>query len=126
MDRQESLKEKRKYRRIIVSLKVTYKVTGDVGEAEIETVDISAGGLSVMMNKILKTGTLLEINMSVEASAVFSCAGKVVWQDMRPRRNGVGKFGYLTGLEFVGLELNERLRLIYYCHAKEKARKEHR
>jgi c-di-GMP-binding flagellar brake protein YcgR len=84
-------------------------------------VDISAGGMSVLMNKIRKVGTVLEFTMVFEKGLVFDCQGKVVWQDLRPRRDSLGKFSYLSGIEFLEIDLTERLKLIYYCHSREKA-----
>ena len=113
-------RDRRKYRRIEVRLRIKYRVKGDAESAEIDTVDISAGGLSVLMNKIRKTGTVLDLGMVFEKGVLFSCQGKVVWQDLRPRRDSTGKFSYLTGIEFLEIELTERLKLIYYCHSQEK------
>jgi c-di-GMP-binding flagellar brake protein YcgR len=120
-DKPVSPKDRRKYRRIEVTLRIQCKVKGDPEAAEIETVDISAGGMSVLMNKIRKVGTVLEFTMVFEKGLVFDCQGKVVWQDLRPRRDSLGKFSYLSGIEFLEIDLTERLKLIYYCHSREKA-----
>ncbi|MGE5308682.1 MAG: PilZ domain-containing protein [Deltaproteobacteria bacterium] len=110
-------KERRKFKRVDVRLLATYKLTGEADENTIYSLDISAGGARVWLNRIIKKGTLITFKACLnEGKETVSCKGSIAWQNLRPVKADDGKYYYQTGVQFEDLELKDRMRLIYYCH----------
>jgi hypothetical protein len=88
-------KEKRKYRRLEVSKKMTYRELVPSGEEGLIH-DISEGGLCLLLNKKFSPGTILEIKYEVHAGAPepLESIVKVIWQKKT-------KEGILTGVQFI-------------------------
>jgi c-di-GMP-binding flagellar brake protein YcgR len=111
--------ERRKYKRVKGKVKITYKVMGETGEEDIFAMDISAGGFCLGLDRILKKDTVLELVVNLpDKDKSFFCLGRVVWQNLKSKKDEGGKRFYETGLQFSDLDLKNRLRLIYYVHGK--------
>lgn len=121
MDEKTSLSERRKYKRVAGKLKITYKMVGETQETSVYSIDVSAGGFCIGLNRILKNDTVLELTVHVpDKEKSFYCLGRVVWQKLKPLKGEDGVIYYETGLQFADLDLKNRLRLIYYVHGKMK------
>lgn len=113
-----SVPERRKYKRVKGKIRITCKVMGETGEEEIQSIDISAGGFCLGLNRALKIDSVLELIVHLpDKGKSFFCMGRVVWQG-KARKDERGKRFYETGLQFSDLDLKNRLRLIYYVHGK--------
>jgi hypothetical protein len=81
--------EKRKYKRVINGAKVAYKVMGVKGEYGMSTLDMGAGGLRLPLREKIKTGTLLELSISLEdGKEPFFGLVKVAWQNPTTEKQG--------------------------------------
>lgn len=115
--RESSGKEKRKFKRVGISLKMTYKTDSEAEELPALSADVSAGGTRLWLKKIVKKDSLIELKVYVsDGKRAISCVGKVIWQNLRPVKAGDGKYYYQTGVRFEDLDLKDRMSLIYFCH----------
>ncbi|MFA5099783.1 MAG: PilZ domain-containing protein [Candidatus Omnitrophota bacterium] len=113
------LDERRKYKRVSGRLRIIYKIAGDAVEGSAYSVDVSAGGFCLGLDRHIKADTELELLVYLpDNEKPFSCSGKVTWQKTQGIKGKNGKFYYDTGLRFDSLDLKNRLRLIYYVHTK--------
>jgi c-di-GMP-binding flagellar brake protein YcgR len=125
MDEKNDLNERRKYKRVVGRLKITYKMVGETQETSVYSIDVSAGGFCIGLNKIVKNDTVLELIIHLpDKEKSFYCLGRVVWQKLKPIKGEDGGYYYETGLQFADLELKNRLRLIYYVHGRMKKPKD--
>ncbi len=121
MDEKTSLNERRKYRRVPGKLRITYKLVGETDETSVYSIDVSAGGFCIGLNRMIKNDTVLELTIYLpDKEKSFYCMGRVAWQKPRPIKGDDGAYYYETGLQFADLDLKNRLRLIYYVHGKMK------
>ena len=110
-------KERRKFKRVDVELRMTYRADGEGEESPALSADISAGGARLWLKKIVKKDSTVELKTYVDNDKqVIICVGKVVWQNLRPIKAEDGKYYYQTGVCFEGLDLKDRMKLIYFCH----------
>jgi len=117
LPREASGKEKRRFRRVGIALKMAYKADGETQDSPASSADVSAGGARLWLKKIIKKDSLLELKVYVnDDKRAIACVGKVIWQNLRPVKAGDGKYYYQTGVCFEGLDLKDRMNLIYFCH----------
>jgi c-di-GMP-binding flagellar brake protein YcgR len=113
--------ERRKYIRVSSEIRVVCKASGETLGHNAYTADISAGGVCLWLAKMIKPGTMLDMDFYLPAlKDPFVCKGRVVRQSMRPHKGPDDKFYYETGMVFDGLSLKNRMALIYYVHEKMK------
>jgi hypothetical protein len=118
--------ERRKYKRVAGRLRIVYKIAGELTEGSVYSVDVSAGGFCLGLDRLIKNETILELLVYLpDKDKPFACSGKVSWQNTRGVRNKDGSFYYDTGFRFEALDLKNRLRLIYYVHGKLKTKNNH-
>ena len=111
--------ERRKYPRVNSKVKIFCKVPEEAMEQNADTVDISAGGVCLWSEKIIKPGTLLEMHVYlIGKKDPLICEGKVVRQNLRPQKAENNRFYYETGIVFENFTLTNRIAMIYYVHEK--------
>ncbi len=116
------MEERRKYKRVSGRIRIIYKIAGDQAEGSVYSVDVSAGGFCLGLDKFQKTDTILELLVYLpDKEKPFVCLGKVTWQKSSGAKGKDGKVYYDTGVKFENLDLKNRLRLIYYVHGKLKS-----
>lgn len=109
--------ERRKYRRVKDGVRVIYKVLGVNGETPTRALDVAAGGLRLPVKEKIKPGALLELGLSLpEDKQPFFCLTRVVWQADEVKRDKHGEDYYETGMEFVRIDIRQRMRLIHYVY----------
>ncbi len=115
----DGVPERRKYKRVSTRVRITCKPVGVEGENEIYSLDISAGGFSMMYPDAVKPDTVFELKVYLpDKTESFFCLAKVVRQADKAVKQKDGKPYYETGLKFEDMDLKNRLRLIYYVHNK--------
>lgn len=113
------VKEKRKFRRVKEDVKVTYKVMGKKGEYDLPALEISGGGLRLLLKEKLAPGTLLELGLNLpgDPETLFVLA-KVAWQSEAP--SSVGESGkpkaYDSGIQFVKAGVINRRKIVKYVY----------
>jgi hypothetical protein len=113
--------ERRKYKRVLGRLRITYKIEADSIEGSAYSIDVSAGGFCIGMDQRIKNDTLVELLVYLpDNEKSFTCTARVSWQKMHGIKDKDEKLFYETGLRFENLDLKNRLRLIYYVHGKTK------
>jgi c-di-GMP-binding flagellar brake protein YcgR len=119
------MKERRKYRRVKVGVKLVYKLLGIKGEVTLPTADLGGGGIRLFVNKKVKTGTIVELGLILpHEEQIFFSLGEVVWQVRDVTRIQRGEDFYETGVKFLNLGLAHRMRLIRFIHDKIKEGKD--
>lgn len=110
--------EKRKFERIKDGAKVIYKVMGVKGEYPLQVIDMGAGGLKLPLYEKVSRGTLLELHISLsgEAEPFFGLA-KVIWQDLKLKKDTKGVPCYETGVEFIKVGIANRKRIVRFIKA---------
>ena len=113
------LKERRKYKRVMVKINLIYKVMGMKGEASLWTVDLGGGGLRLQLKESAKPGTMVEMGISVPPGApIFFSLGRVAWQRRCPDNLKEPLKYYETGVEFVKMDVENRAKVIKFVHEK--------
>lgn len=78
---------RRKFARLDLALSVSYRIQGETGAMhdprEALSSDVSVGGLRLMTPGAIASGTLLDLQISLEGSedAPITATGEVVWQN---------------------------------------------
>lgn len=109
--------ERRRYRRLRDGVRVIYKMLGVMGEYDLPALDVGGGGLCLPLRKRIKIGTHLELGLFLpQDKEPFFCLARVVWQMPDPTKTKDGKDCYETGVEFLKLNLKDRMRIIRYIH----------
>lgn len=109
--------ERRRYRRVKDGVRVIYKVLGVNGESQMHSLDIGAGGLRLPLKDKLDPGTLLELGLFLpQDREPFFCLTRVVWQADESKKDKGDQGYYETGVEFVRIDIRQRLRLIHYVY----------
>ncbi|MDD5731124.1 MAG: PilZ domain-containing protein [Candidatus Omnitrophica bacterium] len=110
--------DKRKYFRLKNGVKVIYKSVGKFGEYKSEALDVGGGGLLLPANERLEKGTPLELSLNLpqDKDAFFALA-RVAWQSPNAKKNDAGRLYYETGVEFLKMNLKDRLQIIHYVHS---------
>lgn len=113
------MEERRKYRRVSGRLRIIYKIKDEMIEGSAYSIDVSAGGFCVGLDRQINADELIELLVYLpDNEKPFTCSGRVAWQKVQPNKDKDGSLLYETGLRFENLELKNRLRLIYYVHGK--------
>lgn len=111
--------ERRKYKRVSGRLRIVYKAVGEEAEGSVYSMDVSAGGFCLNLDRMLKEETVLELLVYMpDKEKPFFCLGTVAWRKPAGVKGKDGKIYYETGMRFENLDLKNRLRLIYYVHKK--------
>ncbi|MCU0651222.1 MAG: PilZ domain-containing protein [Candidatus Omnitrophica bacterium] len=117
--------ERRRYKRVSGRLKIVYKAVGEKDEGSVYSMDVSAGGFCLGLDRVFKADTVLELLVYLpDKEKPFLCLGKVAWQKPNAVKASDGKIYFMTGLRFENLDLKNRLRLIYYVHGRAQAEPE--
>ena len=114
-------KERRKYKRAQVKINLVYKVMGIKGEASLWSVDLGGGGLRLRLKESAKSGTMVEMGLSIfPGEPIFFALGRIVWQRRYPDNAREELKYYETGVEFLKMNVEDRAKLIKFVHAKVK------
>ncbi len=107
---------KRKYFRLKQEVIVSYKVSGQEPVREIRALDVGAGGVCLPLSERIKSGTVLELSLLLpNDKEPLVIPAKIAWQT-RMVKNKSGRNYYETGVEFLKMDLKDRLQLIHYVH----------
>lgn len=110
--------ERRKYPRLKDGVKVIYKRLGINGEYELLSSNLGGGGVCLPLKERIKPGSLLELGLRLpQDKEPFFCLVKVVWQAEQSEKGKDGQDYYETGVEFLRIDLNQRIRIIRYVLA---------
>ncbi len=115
--------ERRRYYRLKDGVKVVYKVSGKLGEINSSVFDVGGGGLCLPISQKIGPGTNLELNLLLpDNKDSFFAFARVVWQEKAPQKDKNGQNYYNTGIEFLKVDLKNRLQIIHYVHTSLKER----
>ena len=105
-------RERREFYRITVLLPMCLQIAGDETEGElIETsVNLSAGGIGMMVTTRYKDGDILSLTLLFPEHVLFKASVEVLWLDPLPLLGGV----YRLHARFVRLTTQDRELLIRY------------
>lgn len=110
--------EKRSFPRIKDEIKVSYKIMGSSGEDEVQTMDISGGGLRLPMHEKVKPETMVELNISLPSQETpFYGLAKVIWQKPAAVKGKDGKNYFETGMKFVRVGISNRKQIVRYINS---------
>ena len=115
--------EKRRYYRLNHEVKVVYKIINRLQEFNSGSFDIGGGGICIQTFERIEPGTNLELNLMLpQDKEPFLAYTRVVWQGREPKKEKNGKEYYETGVEFLKVDLKNRLQIIHYVHTSLKDR----
>ena len=120
----DKMKEKRKFPRVSDGIKVIYKYMGVIGEKKDQVVDVSQGGIKILLKEKSRPGTLLELGVSMphDPSPFFSLA-KVAWQSDKRILGSDKQLYYETGVQFLKMDMQHKMLLIEYIYDRIKKEK---
>ncbi len=110
VEKNKRLLEKRKFIRLHFDTEVKYKIDGDKkGVLETATSNnISPEGLCLTLQKPVKKGTLLYVEITIKELPPFSIKGKVVWvKSVSTEEKGV-----VAGIKILDIDNNEKSRFL--------------
>ncbi|MFC1666406.1 PilZ domain-containing protein [Candidatus Omnitrophota bacterium] len=98
------MREKRRFIRFNISLKIAYTVQKDPKvERTGMTKDVSAGGMQILTEENLQTGSRLEIKVFIpEAANPAHLSAVVLWSKKKDPEDK--KLSHSAGIEFKGIE----------------------
>jgi c-di-GMP-binding flagellar brake protein YcgR len=104
--------ERREFIRVQLFMPVKYSVADTQEEyIESQSEDISSGGMKLLLRKKFNVGTLLKLQFELlreEKIIRFDALqARIVW--VMPNNNL--EYPYKVGLEFINIDINERLRI---------------
>jgi len=104
---------RRKYPRATLEVDVEFRVGREQKEFRVQTKNVSAGGICVMLPEMLPVGTELRVALELpDAERALDVAGEVVWT-LRQRKLLKRKTdAFETGIKFVDLDNRDRDRFI--------------
>lgn len=109
--------EKRKYVRLPLAKDTSCKIVGHV-EGTLEVLgcnDICPEGLGVTLNKSLKKGTVINIEIGMKARKPFSIKGEVVWVQEISGGAKKGQPKFRTGVKIVDIRGDRDQFLLQLC-----------
>lgn len=116
--------ERRKFPRAAGQVRVVYKFMGVVGERREAVVDISQGGLRLLLREKTKKGALLELNIALpKVAEPFFTLGEVVWQSAKPVETNGGEDLYATGIRFHEMGIEHKMLIIKYVYDRMKEKR---
>lgn len=112
--------ERRKYYRLRNGVTLDYKITGTVANPPgTNALDVGGGGLRLHLSERVKPGTALEVSLQLpDTKESLWALARVAWQTAASHKDKVGKSFYETGVEFLKMNLKDRLQIIHYVYAK--------
>lgn len=109
--------DRRKYVRFKKSLEATYRVKQKSHlRMQCKTIDISEGGLRVMVDAKFSNGEVLHLTIDIsDADKSIEVEGQVVWsEEVFDRKDPSGKRFFYAGLQFCGIsDRNARILADY-------------
>ncbi len=105
-------RERREFYRITVLLPMCLQIAGDETEGELSetSVNLSAGGIGMMVTTRYKDGDILSLTLLFPEHVLFTASIEVLWLDPLPLLGGV----YRLHARFVRLTTQDRELLVRY------------
>ncbi|MFA6384712.1 MAG: PilZ domain-containing protein [Candidatus Omnitrophota bacterium] len=111
--------ERRQHARVSEKLRVSYKISGDKAEYSAYSINVSAGGICLELDRFMMDSAVLELCVHIsdnEEPCLFT--GKVVWQNTNGLEGEDGKVYYDTGIRFESFDSASQMRLANYIQGK--------
>jgi len=99
-------KERRKYGRFKKILDVIYAIAKKPQlKSNGRTIDISEGGMKLLLDEKLPAGAILDLKISIPASAQeIEVEGEVVWCEENSQKEEPGKRHFYHGIKFLAIK----------------------
>jgi c-di-GMP-binding flagellar brake protein YcgR len=111
------VKERRKFPRLKDGVKVIYKYMGVLGEKKDSVIDVSQGGIRLLLKEKSEAGTLLELGVSIpQDPGPFFALAKVAWQSEKRVIGPDKQLYYETGVEFLKMDMQHKMLMIEYIY----------
>ena len=118
------ISEKRQFPRLKNGVKVIYKFMGVLGEKKDDAVDVSQGGIRLLLKEKVDPGTLLELGMSIPRDpGPFFTLAKVAWQAQKRKLTADKQLYYETGVEFLKMDMQHKMLMIEFIYNRLKKEK---
>jgi c-di-GMP-binding flagellar brake protein YcgR len=110
---------KRRYYRLKDGVKISYTITGQPFGKEFQSLDLGGGGVRAWLPERIFAGTQLDISLLLpQESQDFKALARIAWQMPVPKKEKNGKEYFETGIEFLRMDLKDRLQIIHYVHTR--------
>jgi c-di-GMP-binding flagellar brake protein YcgR len=111
-------KERRRHVRFKKALDVTYKVEKKPHLKNGRTVDISEGGMKLLIDEKLFKGAILDLEVELAGTGTTAeVEGEVVWSEDSKFNDGSGKRYFASGIQFIAIKEPSGSRLIDYIRS---------
>ena len=111
--------ERRKHIRFRKKLVVSYRVVKHPHiKNRCRTIDISEGGMKLIINEKLDKGTMLDIKISIpESGKNIDAEGGVAWTEDMPERDAFGRRLFFAGIKFSAINEPNGSSLLEYIQS---------
>ena len=116
--------ERRQYLRFKHDLEVEYSVEKKPRLTNGRTLDISKGGMKLLLDEKLPNGTIINVKIQTPEKKIIEVEGKVIWTKESEGRDSQGKRFFHSGIKFIGIREPSGIRLAEYINYLELQNKE--
>ena len=110
------MQEKRTFKRIDISVLVKYKVQDKEKEIESMSIDLSGGGVQLLVNEAPPRGSSVELKMDIPRHVEpISARGEIVYSRVISGNKGSGGRRRL-GIRFTKMDIHDREKIIKYVY----------
>lgn len=112
-------KERRKHTRLQKILDVSYTVRKKPFlKSSARTTDISEGGMKIVLDEKLPTGTILELKVPLpDSKGTQDIEAEVVWSEESPDKSSSGKRIFSSGVKFLAVRESSGSALLSYIRS---------
>jgi c-di-GMP-binding flagellar brake protein YcgR len=107
--------ERRSHKRFNKTLELEYFVQVKPEQKKLRTVDVSRGGIKLLLDEKLPKGTILCLKIYIpEKRQTVEVDTEVVWTDNADKRDDSGKRFFFSGLKFISVKEPSGVHLSEY------------
>ena len=108
--------ERRLHLRFKHNIDVEYKVEKKPHLMNGKSIDISKGGMKVLLDEKLPNGAVIDLKIQVHEKKIIEIEGEVVWTKELEKRDSSGKRFFHSGIKFIGIHEPAGIHLDEYIH----------
>ena len=106
--------EQRVFRRIPDKIRVKYKLKGEDEEKETLSLDVSGGGICLILKEKMPLKTYLELTLILPKGEKLYCSLAEIRNQKYNQKEGY----YETSTRFLRMSMPDRIRFVRYIHSK--------
>lgn len=116
--------ERRLHLRFKHDLEVEYNVEKKPRLTNGRTLDISKGGMRLVLDEKLPNGAIIDVKIQTPEKKIIEVEGEVIWTKESGGRDAQGKRFFHSGIKFIGIREPSGIHLAEYINCLELQNKE--